>query len=103
MIFVDVTDQVMELVDSEEQYLGLRVSTESSATWLFGETMGIGWPVPTLTVELPAYGDEDHAAFVECMSGPAFTATPECAEAFDTDADEDVDLRDFATMQLCFE
>ena len=103
MIFVDVTEQVTDLLQQGEQYLGLRLSTESSATWAFGETMGIGWPVPTLTVELPTYGATDHAAFVECMSGPGVGTTPECATQFDFDNDADVDLRDYISIQLCFD
>ena len=103
MIFVDVTNEVIDLVRSGEDHLGLRVSTESSATWLFGESMGIGWPVPTLTVEFDGFGLIDWVSFTACLAGPENATSEICATSFDFDNDGDVDLLDYAVFQQRFD
>jgi len=57
--------------------------------------------VASLLGDADADGDidlADHAAFVDCMTGPLGVATPPCT-LLDLDVDGDVDLRDFAAMQ----
>ena len=52
---------------------------------------------------------EDYISFADCLSGPNATPDPpwpmtsdECLERFDSDADSDVDLEDFAVFQRAF-
>lgn len=52
---------------------------------------------------------DDHAAFADCMSAPGVDPDPtppttiqQCLCAFDDDHDLDVDLKDFAAMQVTF-
>ena len=55
---------------------------------------------------------DDHVALYECLSGPGEIPAPddpavttcevECLNGFDFDEDRDVDLRDFAELQLAF-
>ncbi len=59
----------------------------------------------TGTTSLP-----DHSAFQECFSGPREKPTPtggrnvcDCRAAFDFDGDGDIDLRDWAAIQILFQ
>ncbi len=52
---------------------------------------------------------DDHAMFVECISGPGADPDPsppvgvgDCQQAFGRDCDSDVDLADFALFQTAF-
>ena len=52
---------------------------------------------------------EDFAALIECLAGPETTPHPPalhcglaCLRAFDSEADNDVDLADFAVFQEVF-
>ena len=54
-------------------------------------------------------GPSDYAGFVNCLGGPGASPAPvsplslaDCLEAFDTDGDEDVDLRDFDIFMRVF-
>ena len=42
---------------------------------------------------------DDYAAWTDCMTGPDGGPNDDGCEAFDFDADDDVDLQDFAGMQ----
>ena len=43
----------------------------------------------------------DHAALVDCMTGPGVIADPRCV-CFDADSDDDVDLADFRSFQQVY-
>jgi hypothetical protein len=44
----------------------------------------------------------DHANFVPCLDGPSATWTDPACRCFDFDADDDIDLRDFAYFAKAF-
>ena len=44
---------------------------------------------------------DDHDAFASCMTGPDVLYAPGC-EVFDSDLDDNVDLKDAAALQLAF-
>ena len=43
---------------------------------------------------------DDYAAWLDCMTGPDGGSSDDGCEAFDFDANGDVDVRDFAGMQV---
>ena len=54
-------------------------------------------------------GVDDYLAFEDCLGGPNVVPNPQvsecvnaCLAAFDSDADTDVDLKDFAEFQVAF-
>jgi len=52
--------------------------------------------IPDAVVEVPGL---DLLGFEGCMRGPDIGVVPDCVNAFDSEGDHDVDLRDFAYLQ----
>ncbi len=75
---------------------------QASALWLAGLVIGF-WSLPggaSLDVDGDGYiGRVEAAAFADCLGGPNVgSVTQQCLDAFDTDADGDVDLIDFVAF-----
>lgn len=79
----------------------------------------VSYAPASVTIALAGFGDitldcavdmADYAYFEDCAAGPGVSPNPalpgvtvqDCLDTFDSDADGDVDLKDFARFQLAF-
>lgn len=115
----DVTSFVTDLVDAQEEYVGLTIRAETFGGLMVEESSTYGYPRLTIETALqPGDGDFDHDGdvdlddygfFPDCLAGPDAMPEPtepvtpqRCLIAFDFDVDEDVDLADFRGFQQAF-